>query len=405
VGAAGHAAARGLGPAYSCTTLTDAMEDVETLQAVVVGGGQAGLATSHALTGLGVRHVVLDAEQRVGDQWRRRWDSLRLFTTARYDQLPGLAFPAPAASYPGKEAMADYLEQYARAGGLPVRSGVRALKLARKGDGYLLDTSAGPIEASHVVVATGGYQRPKVPPFASEIDRGIRQLHSSAYRNPSQLTGDVLVVGAGTSGVEIAIDAARAGFRTLLGGRGTPAIPPIVYAFNGRIFWFFATRVATVRTPIGRLMRTRVRAHGQPLVRVTVSDATAAGVELTPRVLSVENGRLVFADGRRRQPGTIVWCTGFERDYSWIEMPVAGPDGYPRQTDGAAQGEPGLYFMGLPFQTCVASALVGGAGDDARLVASAIARRLADTAGGRRALPPEEPGAISRGRPGRSRRA
>ena len=376
---AGPAAARSQGPAYSCNTLADAIEVVETVPAVIVGGGQAGLATSHELSGLGVRHVVVDAERRVGDQWRRRWESLRLFTPAQYDQLPGLAFPAPASSYPGKDAMADYLEQYARAGGLPVRSGVRALKLARKGDGYLLDTSAGAIEAGHVVVATGGYQRPRVPPLASEIDRGTRQLHSSAYRNPSQLTGDILVVGAGASGVEIAIDAAGAGFRTLLAGRGTPAIPSAVYAFKGRIFWFFAKRVATVRTPVGRRMRPRVRGHGQPLVRVAMSDATAAGVELAPRVVAVEHGRPVLADGRRGQPGTIVWCTGFERDHSWIEMPVAGPDGYPRQTDGAAHGEPGLYFMGLPFQTCLASALVGGAGDDARLVASAIARRLAGT--------------------------
>jgi putative flavoprotein involved in K+ transport len=211
------------------------MGEVEKLQAVVIGGGQAGLATAHELARRGVSFAVLEAEPRIGDQWRHRWDSLHLFTPARYDALPGATFPAPAASFPGKDEVADYLEAYSRDGGLPVRTGVRALKLAHRDDCYLLETTAGTVEVAHVVIATG-YDLPRVPAFAADLKPEIRQLHAGQYRNPSQLTGDVLVVGAGTSGVEVAIEAAGAGHRTVLAGRGTGAIPSLFYAFNGKVF-------------------------------------------------------------------------------------------------------------------------------------------------------------------------
>jgi putative flavoprotein involved in K+ transport len=351
------------------------MGDVEKLQAVIVGGGQAGLATAYELARRGVGFAVLEAEERIGDQWRHRWDSLRLFTPARHDALPGSKFPAPPDTFPGKDEMADYLVAYARDGRLPVRTGVRALRLERGGGSYMLDTTAGTLEANHVVVATG-YQRPKVPAFAAGIDSAVRQLHASQYRNPSQLAGDVLVVGAGTSGVEIAIEAARAGHHTVLAGRGTGSIPPIFYAFKGRVFWFYANRIASIRTPIGRKMKPLVLSHGAPLIRVKMRDAIAAGVERSPRVTGVENGVPVLEGGRRLPAETIVWCTGFGRDYSWIQFPVAGPDGYPRHSGGVADGERGLYFVGLPYQTRLASGLIGGVGEDARAVAEVIAGRL-----------------------------
>ncbi|TMC10505.1 MAG: FAD-dependent oxidoreductase [Chloroflexi bacterium] len=349
--------------------------EVEKLQAIVVGGGQAGLATGYELARRGVSFAVLEAEERIGDQWRRRWDSLRLFTPARYDALPGSTFPAPPASFPGKDEMADYLEAYSRSGGLPVRTGVRAVKLARSDGSYVMETTSGVMKAAHVVVATG-YQKPKLPPFAADLKPAIKQLAAGQYRSPAQLTGDVLVVGAGTSGVEIAIEAAKAGHRTVLAGRGTGAIPGVFYAFNGKAFWFYANRIASVRTPMGRRMKPLVLTHGAPLIRVKMRDALAAGVERAPRVTAVESGLPVFEGGRRMEPATIVWCTGFTRDYSWIEFPVAGPDGYPRHTGGVAEGESGLYFVGLPFQTRLASGLIGGVGEDAGFVADAIATRL-----------------------------
>jgi putative flavoprotein involved in K+ transport len=351
------------------------MSAVEKLQVVIVGGGQAGLATAYELARRGVGFTVLEAEERIGDQWRHRWDSLRLFTPARHDALPGSKFPSPPDTFPGKDEMADYLVAYARDARLPVRTGVRALRLERKEGSYTVDTTAGTLEAEHVVIATG-YQRPKLPAFTAAIDPAVRQLHAGQYRNPAQLAGDVLVVGAGTSGVEIAIEAARAGHHTVLAGRGTGAIPPIFYAFKGKVFWFYANRIASVRTPIGRRMKPLILTHGAPLIRVKMRDAIAAGVERAARVVGVENGVPVCEGGRPVRAETIVWCTGFGRDYSWIQFPVAGADGYPRHSDGVADGERGLYFVGLPFQTRLASGLIGGVGEDASSVAEVIAGRL-----------------------------
>jgi putative flavoprotein involved in K+ transport len=354
------------------------MGDVEKVDAVVIGAGQAGLATAYELARLGVNQVVLEAGSQVGDQWRNRWDSLRLFTPARFDSLPGSKFPAPPDSFPDKNQLADYLEDYGREHRLPIRTRVRAVSLERSGDSYMVETSAGSIVAEHVVVATG-YQGPKVPELAAGIRPEIRQLHASGYRNTSQLIGDVLVVGAGTSGVEIAIEAARAGHKTVLAGRGTGAIPPVFYAFQGRLFWFWANKVASVRTPVGRRMKPLVLHRGAPLIRVTMREALAAGVERAPRVTAVEAGFPVCDGGRRLEPETIVWCTGFTRDYSWIRFPVVGPDGYPKHDGGVAEGEKGLYFMGLPFQTRLASGLIGGQGPDAAFVAETIATRLAES--------------------------
>jgi putative flavoprotein involved in K+ transport len=360
------------------------MGDVEKLDAVVIGAGQAGLASAYELARRGVSQVVLEAGDKVGNQWRNRWDSLRLFTPARFDGLPGSKFPAPPDSFPDKNQLADYLEAYGREQHLPIRTGVRALSLERSSDGYRLETSAGAIAAGHVVVATG-YQGPKLPALAADIKPEIRQLHASGYKNVSQLIGDVLVVGAGTSGVEIAIEAAKAGHKTVLAGRGTGAIPPVFYAFQGKFFWFYANKIASVRTPMGRRMKPFVLHHGAPLIRVTMGEAVAAGVERAARVTAVDGGFPVCDGGRRLQPQTIVWCTGFARDYSWIRFPVAGDDGYPKHVGGVADCEKGLYFMGLPFQTRLASGLIGGQGQDAAFVAETIATRLAEA--GRVAVP------------------
>ena len=350
------------------------MEHVERREAVVVGGGQAGLSTAYELTRGGLDIAVLEADPRVGDAWRRRWDSLRLFTPARYDTLPGLAFPAPSGSYPSKDEMANYLETYAHLMALPVRTGVRVRSVTRKGSTYLLETTAGTIESDHVVVAAG-HDRPYIPEFAASIDSAVAQLHAGDYRNPNQLAGDVLVVGAGNSGVEIAIEAAMAGHRTTLAGRSTGAVPPFVYAFGGRIFWFYAKRIASVDTPIGRKMRPHVLKRGTPLIRLKLADATAAGVQRAPRVIRVEHGAPVLGDERLLHPNTIVWCTGFRPDYSWMALPDAVDGALPRHRRGVAEGEPGLYFVGLPFQTRLASAFVGGVASDAQFVAEAIMTR------------------------------
>lgn len=349
---------------------------LEHRDTVIIGGGQAGLATAYELRARGVDCVALEANSRIGDQWRRRWDSLRLFTPARLDGLPGSTFPAAEMTYPTKDQMADYLEAYAAEHSLPVRTGTRVLAMRRLDDGYAVETSSGSFAARQVVIATG-YDSPRIPDFARQLPSNIRQLHAFDYRNASQLGGDVLVVGAGTSGVEIAVEAAEAGHRTVLAGRATGEVPGALYAFGGRIFWFYANRVATVQTPVGRKMRPLILHHGAPLIRLKMADARRAGVERRPRVTGIKDGMVAFADSTVASPETVVWCTGFKRDYSWVKFEIAMHDGYPAQTDGVVGGEPGLYFVGLPFQTRLASALIGGVGADAASVAQVVAMRLA----------------------------
>lgn len=366
---------------------------MESREAIMVGGGQAGLATAYELKQRGVDCLVLEAHPRIGDSWRRRWDSLRLFTPAWVSGLPGSRFPGPGGSFPTKDEMADYLESYAE--DLPVRTSTRVHSLRRVGTGYALNTSSGTYTTPNVVIATG-YDSPKIPALASQLSPDIKQLHACDYRNAVQLSGDVLVVGAGTSGVEIALEAAEAGHATALAGRATGAVPPIAYAFGGRIFWWQVKHLLTLRTPIGRRIRAQGLEHGAPLVRLKMSDVLRAGVKRLPRVTGVKkDGLPVFADDTTANPGTIVWCTGFTRDYSWVEFEIPMDGSVPRHRAGVVEELPGLYFMGLPFQTGLASAVLVGVGQDASFIAATISRRLATEA--RSAAIPLQPEPVAGG--------
>ena len=357
--------------------------DVERIETVIVGGGQAGLATGYHLARRGQPFVILDAGERVGDPWRRRWDSLRLFTPARYSGLPGWPFPAPAWHYPVKDEVADYLEAYAARFELPVRSGVAVDRLARLGDRYLVTAGERRFEADNVVVASGAYHTPRVPTFAPELDPVILQLHSSTYRHPSQLReGATLVVGAANSGAEIAVEAARS-HPTWLSGRHPGSEPTRAGSRLDRLatppFWFFISRVMTVRTPIGRKLRPRLLGVGTPLARVRPRDITAAGIERVPRTVGTRGGLPLLEDGRALEVANVVWCTGFRPDFGWIDLPVVGPDGEPRHDRGVVASQPGLYFVGLFFLSAISSALIGGVGRDAEHVVAQIASRTPAT--------------------------
>jgi putative flavoprotein involved in K+ transport len=338
---------------------------------VVIGGGQAGLAVGYHLAHQERDFVILDAASRVGDAWRSRWDSLRLFTPARYSGLPGMPFPAPDGYFPTKDEMADYLQRYAARFALPVRLGVRVDALTREEGRYLLSVGDDRLAADHVVVATGPFQHPHVPAFASELDPQIVQLHSSEYRNPDQLQeGDVLVVGAGNSGAEIALELA-ATRRTYLSGRATGRIPLRL----GRGFWWFLSNVLTVDTPLGRKARKAALGRGTPLIRLRPKDVVAAGVERVPRTTGVRDGQPVLADERVLGVANVLWCTGFAPDFRWIALPVVGEDGYPVHYRGVVEGEPGLYVVGLQFLYALTSSLIGGVGRDAAYVCEHIAAR------------------------------
>lgn len=345
-------------------------QNEQRFDTIVIGGGQAGLAVGHALSKQGRTFLIIDANERIGAAWRERWDSLRLFSPAWYDGLPGMPFPAPADTFPTKDEMAAYLQAYATRFNLPILLNTRVEALTRARERYIVTAGHHRLEAKHVVVATGAFQHPKVPAFASELSPTIVQLHSTEYRNPSQLQeGDVLIVGAGNSGAEIAMEVAGR-HRTWVAGRDTGHIP---LKLKGRLLWWLLGNILTVKTPIGRKLKQRALRQGGPLIRLTTKDLDRAGVQRVARVARVQDGKPVLEDGHVLNVANVIWCTGFVPDFSWIDLPVLGSDGSPLHDRGIVATEPGLFFLGLPFQYGFTSSLIGGVRRDATYIAERIA--------------------------------
>jgi putative flavoprotein involved in K+ transport len=346
---------------------------------VIIGGGQAGLATGYHLAQRGRQFVILDANERVGDAWRKRWDSLRLFTPAGHDGLPGMRIPAPAWSFPTRDELADYLETYARHFELPVRNGVCVDGLGRADGRYLIAAGDERYAADNVVIATGAYQQPRTPEFATELDPRIVQMHSFDYRNPSQLqAGPVLVVGAGNSGADVALDVA-ATHETYISGEHPGHLPINTVGLSGRLafplIWFTWTNILKRSTPIGRKVRGKVLAGPEPLIRVKPKHIDAAGITRVGRTTGVQGGRPVVDRGVM-DVANVVWCTGYRDDYDWLDLPVDRDEfGQPAGTRGIVETHPGLYFVGREFQFSFNSHLVGGVGRDAGHVADQIAAR------------------------------
>ena len=365
---------------------TQAMERIDT---IVIGAGQAGLSAGYHLAQRGLRFVILDADARIGDHWRDRWDSLKLYSPAKYDSLPGMPFPGKAWAWPTGREMADYLEAYARRFELPVRSGVRVDRVEPIGGGFIVTTSEGErIASRQVVVATGPFRAPFVPEVASRLDPAIRQLHSHDYRDPSQLPdGPVLVVGLSHSGADIAFELANAGHRTYLSGKSNGQLPiKVVDTQRARVGWpivqFMFKHVLTIRTPMGRSMRPHVRQGGGPLLRVRLQDLDKAGVErYDAKTVGARDGKPELADGTIFDVTSVIWATGYRPDYAFIDAQVTGPDGWPDEVRGVSPTVPGLFFVGVPFQYAFSSMLVTGAGRDAKYVVERIAERVATTAG------------------------
>ena len=345
---------------------------VERFGTVVIGGGQAGLAVGHHLAAADADFVILTDEARIGDNWRKRWDSLRLFTPARYSGLPGMPFPAPSNHLADKDEVADYLERYAERFDLPVRVGVRVRGMSGDGERFALSVEGATsgIEADSVVVATGAFQRPRVPAVASRLRAGIRQLHSSEYKHPFALPeGAVLVVGAGNSGAQIALELARHR-KVWLAGRDTGHMPRRLLGRDVFDWVWPVLRHATVNTPIGRGMRAKAH-RGDALIGIPERTLRDAGVERVGRVEDVRDGMPLCGDSVM-DPAVVIWCTGFRPDYSWIDLPVFGADGYPRHVRGVAPEAPGLHFVGLRFQHRANSTLIGGVGEDAAFIAARV---------------------------------
>ena len=364
---------------------------------VVIGAGQAGLSVGYQLKQRGVPFVILDANERVGDVWRNRWDSLRLFSPARFDGLPGMPFPAAKTYFPTKDEMADFLATYAKRFALPVETGVRVDRLTRSDSGFVVRAGTREIEARQVVVAMSNFQTPKLPAFASTLDPRILQLCSVEYRNPKQLRdGSVLIVGAGNSGAEIAIELAKAGRTVGLSGNLPGVVPFRPQSFLGRHVFAPLTlgvvfhKVLRLDSPLGRKAAVAGRGKATPLIRVKPKDLRAAGVRMLPRVAGVKGREVVLENQETVEPMNVIWCTGFEPGFSWIHLPVFDDAGLPIHRRGVVEAEPGLYFTGLHYLYAMSSAQIHGAARDSAYIGDAIVRlRTAPNAPRREAPDPD----------------
>jgi putative flavoprotein involved in K+ transport len=350
------------------------------IQTVIIGAGQTGLSVGYHLKQRGLAFVMLEANKRVGDTWRNRWDSLRLFTPARYDGLAGMKFPAPKFSFPTKDEMGDFLEHYATHFKLSVETDVTVTKLVRRGNTYIVSAGDTTYEAEQVVVAMANYQKPRLPEFARHLSPEIVQFHSKDYRNPAQLKpGGVLVVGAGNSGAEIAIELVRTRRDVWMAGHSTGEIPFAVNSFLGRhIFAPIVLRgvfhhLLTSSTPMGRRVRPIGLPRGGPLIRQKRRHLDAAGVVSVPKVATIRDGLPVLEDNRVLDVENVIWCTGFHPGFSWIDIPVFGAGGQPIHQRGVVRSEPGLYFIGLHFLHAMSSTMIHGAARDAEYIAKTIA--------------------------------
>ena len=363
----------------------------EVVDTVVVGGGQAGLAMGYYLALQGRDFIILDAESRVGDAWRQRWDSLRLFTPAKYDGLPGLPIAGDRLGFPAKDDVADYLEAYAAHFYLPVSTGVRVDRLWREGDRFVVAAGERVWRAENVVVATGGSQVPRVPSVWAGLAPSVVQLHSAAYRNPAQLRpGGVLVVGVGNSGAEIALELSRT-HPTWIAGRPSGEIPVrhgrMAARFVLPVVRFVGLHVLNLHTPIGRRAAPGFLAHASPLIRVKVKDLAAAGVRFVPRVVGAENGCPVVEGGRVLDVANVIWCTGYRGDFGWIDLPIFDEGGQPVYYRGVASAVSGLYFLGQEFQFTAVSATLVGLRRDAKYLADKIGAVAPATSARRQASP------------------
>src|SRR5882724_6695342 len=355
--------------------------NVERFDVVVIGGGQAGLSVGYYLARRGLRFVILDAHERVGDAWRKRWDSLRLFSPARYDALVGMPFPAPDDSFPTRDEMADYLEAYAKRFKLPVRNGMRVDSLTQRDGRYHVVSGEHEFEAEQVIVAMANFQKPRVPELASSLDPGIAQLHSSDYKNPEQLRdGPVLVTGVGNSGAEIALELAQAGRQVWLSGRASGEAPFRMDSWFARwvgmrlLFRVFFHRLLTIHTPMGRKARPKMLKHATPLIRTRARDLDAAGVHSVARVTGGKDGKPELTDGQLLDVANVIWCTGFHVGFSWIKLPVFDDSGAPAHEGGVVPSHPGLYFVGLNFLYSMSSSMIHGVGRDAERITAHLAK-------------------------------
>ncbi|KAA3436187.1 flavin-containing monooxygenase [Rufibacter hautae] len=338
---------------------------------LVIGAGQAGLALGYYLQQQKKDFLLLDASARVGDSWRNRYDSLRLFTPAPYCNLPGWPLPFPKNHYPTKDEIADYLEQYAQRFQLPLALEQKVLSLTRTNGVFQAQTSTQLFQARQVVIATGPFQTPFVPSFSSNPDERVLQLHSSQYLNPAQIpAGKVLVVGAGNSGAQLAVELAQT-HEVHLSVRKQPRFSSL-QVLGQSVFWW-ATKTGAIYAPptsfLGKMaLRQADVVYGRELEKLL----RKGDIQLRPEIKGFNQAQTIFQDGSQTTFGSILWATGFKPCYDWLQIPGAiAANGSPVHQNGISPIA-GLFYLGLSWQRSRSSALLLGAGRDAWYIAQQL---------------------------------
>lgn len=352
-------------------------------EVAIVGGGQSGLVAGYYLQRADVPYIILDSGPEAGWAWRQRWDALRLFTIAAYCELPGLKFPGNWNRFPDKDEVADYMLEYYRTFRQPVRWNTMVTSLQANGDGYLLKTTRGDVTARQVIVATGAYRNPFVPPMASGLGPEVYQVHTGNYRNPSTVPGRrVVVVGAANSGAQVAVDLAKT--HEVLLSQGSP-LPHGPCKFLGIGLHWWGDKLGIIAKP---LLGERDRLHKKTILvgKSLKKIASKHGIELRARTLACDGSAVRFEDGTSATPDAVVWATGFRYDFTdWIELPIFGDDGVPRQFRGVVEEAPGLYFLGMQCQYSYGSGLIWWVKDDAEYLVRQIRAYRAETLAARAA--------------------
>jgi len=336
--------------------------------ALVIGAGQAGLSLGYYLKKTSLSFLLLDEHSRIGESWRKRYDSLVLFTPKSYSSLPGMGVEGCPSQFPTKEEIAMYLESYATHYQLPIQLNTQVKKLTKEMDLFVVETNASTLRARNVIVCTGPFHTPSIPSIAKTLSTTINQMHSSEYRNPSQLaSGSVLVVGGGNSGAQIAIEIANQGYDTYLSVSKSLTHLPLTIANKSIFWWLDRTKIlrANKNTLVGKAFRKR----GNVIFGTELNDAVAEGkITIKKRSVGATDQTILFADQTTLNPDNIIWATGYTPDYSWIDMPnIIQEKEWPLHERGVTSIK-GLFFLGMPWQSQRGSALLLGVGSDAGFI-------------------------------------
>ncbi|KKZ99091.1 hypothetical protein B4147_3675 [Bacillus wiedmannii] len=338
---------------------------------IIVGAGQAGLIMGNYLKQEGYNFLLLEAGNRIGDSWRNRYNSLQLFTPKEYSSLPGMILKGEKNEFPHKDEIAMYLEEYAQYFQLPVQLQTEVLKIRKEKEIFELHTPTEVLKSKKVIIASGGFQQPYIPSFSQHLSSHIFQIHSSQYKSPSQIPkGNVLVVGGGNSGMQIAVELAKTHEVTMSISHPLTFLP--LRLFRKSIFYWLeklGLLYAEVNTKRGKWFQKRKDPifgfEGKELIR-------NGAIKLEEKVVSASENNIMFQNGGTYSAESIIWSTGFIQNYKWIELEKAvNENGFPNHVRGISPVK-GVYYIGLPWQSQRGSALICGIGKDAAYILSEI---------------------------------